>query len=162
MDFKYFPTLPLKEILQKWCDVLSTDQDIIDYCMAKYGKAPTVFVGLDVRDSPGEEDCPLIVVFPGDKNEGLKQANYQYNLSIGFVILQENFTTTGNVREYHGIYEVDDIAQLSLKAVVVASEDYPVSQATIRIDLTEHQPQYAGHMDLTIDIPVTMGAELSY
>lgn len=162
MDYPNFPTLPQKQILQKWRDILVNDADIKAYCLGKYGKAPNFFVGLDVRDSPGEDICPLIVIFPGDKIEGLKQSAYNYTASVGWVILQEDFTISENLKEYHGIYEVDDIGQLILKAVMNANPDYPVTQVDFRIDLTEHQPQYAGHMDITMEISVTMGVDLVY
>ncbi|MEN6568058.1 MAG: hypothetical protein ABFC57_17375 [Veillonellales bacterium] len=156
------PTLALSAILKKWRDVISTDSAILAYCTEKYNVAPKLFVEIDERNPPKEDSCPYIVLWPGHKVEGLNNVAYQYVIPVSWVIYQRAKVTTGAITEYSGVYEIDELGQLILKAVAEANPDYPVTNVDFASNLTDYQPQYVGHMEITISVAITMGADLEY
>ncbi|MBP2643729.1 MAG: hypothetical protein H6Q67_1616 [Firmicutes bacterium] len=162
------PTLALMQIARKWRDIFAEDSDIQEWYFDKYDVLPKIFVGLDVRNGPKEDDCPYIAIIPGNKVEGLFQDNYHYNMSLGWVIKQEHTTIitgtdeTSEIEEFDGIAECDEIGQILLSKIIMANSDYPLTEINYDISLTEHQPQYVGSMDITIEVPRTIGVEIEY
>lgn len=159
------PTLALTSILTKWQTALLANDALNTFCLSKYGRKPHIYIGLDLRNPPADDDetqYPYIVLFPGPKTEGLNQTEYTYTPSVGWVLIQEAVTTGDNTTTYDGIIEVDEMGQLILQAVAEANPDYPVTQVDFKATGLAFAPQYAGTADVTISIPITMGLELEY
>jgi len=159
------PTLPMIDIITKWKNVLVADTPLNDFCLAKYGRKPHIYVGVDLRNPPSEDEpelFPYIVLLPGPKTEGLNQSVYTYTPTVGWVVMQENTTVEGDVTFYDGLTEADEMGQLIFAAVAEANPDYPVTQLDVKSTGFAIAPQYAGTFDATISIPITMGVELEY
>lgn len=154
------PTMPVTTVMKKWRDILAADPAVKAFCLSKYGKEPMIFLGNDVRNSPEEDSCPYIMLLPGDKVEGMLK-EYEYQASIGWVIYQEEVTVTGNVVEFNGLTEVDELGQLILKAVNEGGS-VPFKRIDYDIDYMAMQPQYGGRMDIKIEIPFTIGGTIEY
>lgn len=159
------PTMDIMRIVNKWAAVLTADAAINAFCMDKYGRAPKVLIGIDERNPPSDQDdtnFPYIVLYPGPVVEGLNQTSYTYTISAGWVVYQENKTTSGQITSYNGIEECSALGQLIYKAVGMANEDYPITNVDKKAILTAYQPQYAGMADFDVSIPVTMGVDMEY
>ena len=98
-------TLKLHDITSKWRDVLQASTSIQNYCTTKYNQTPKIYVGINGKNMPADADCPLIILYPGAKTEGLELQEYSYKLTVGWIILQNATTTANNITEYLGIAE---------------------------------------------------------
>lgn len=158
------PSISLNDIIDKWVTALSNNVSIIDFCANSYGATagPTIFVGLDAKNSPQEADCPYIIILDISKEEGPQQNQYSYRGQIGWAIKQANTTTTDKVKQLDGVTESVEFGQLILEAINEAGA-HPVTRVAMNNNATsEFAPQFPGVMDIEIDIDVCLGAELVY
>lgn len=84
-------TLPLATIITAWAQALVRSAEINAFCLLQYRRTPTIFVGINKKKPPTEDDCPYIVIRPGAKEEGELDA-YSYVISVGWAIKNENET----------------------------------------------------------------------
>lgn len=157
-----FPTIPITDFTQKWRDAIKNSTAISAFCMAHYEKALSLYVGINGKKPPDDGNCPLIIVFPGEKVEGIGESEYHYTGSIGWSIIQPKVTVTNGVSENNGIYEADELGQLILTAIAEINPSYPVSRVDYSFESNVFFPQFPGRMDITIEIPVVMGAQITY
>jgi hypothetical protein len=156
------PTLKLSDILNRWRDAIRTSQPIQDYCAAKYGKAPKLYVGLNGKQPPADSDCPFIVLYPGAKSEGLELQEYTYTLTVGWTILQSATTTANAATEYLGVAECDDLGQLIYLELAQLSTDNPISTVDYSIEPVAYYPRFPGRMDITLKITSVNGYSIIY
>ena len=156
------PTITLQSIVEKWRDAIKYSSAISSFCQTKYGKPLTLYVGFNGKNPPKAENCPFAVIFSGTKTEGLGEPEYQYMVSIGWAILQDDVTITNGVHEVIGAKESDQLGQLLYEAIAEASTNYPVTHVEYDVETQTFFPQFPGRIDAVISVPVTMGANLVY
>lgn len=156
------PTIAINSIVSKWRDAIKNNAAIEAYCQAKYGKSLKIYVSIDKKEPPRDVDCPYVILFPGEKNEGLDQPEYSYAVTIGWAIYNKTKTTVDNVVEYVGASEVDELGQMIYGAIATLNPSYPASSLYYTIETYQHFPQMVGQMVVTLDVPITMGTTLSY
>lgn len=156
------PTLPLSDVIGKWRDALKASAAIQTYCTAKYGKTPNIYVGMNGKNPPVDSACPFIILYPGAKTEGLELQEYTYKVPIGWAIIQETSTVTGNVTEYAGVAECDGLGQLIYLELAQLSADNPVSVVNYSIEPVAYYPRFPGRMDITLKITPANGYNINY
>lgn len=154
-------TLSLSTIVRAWRDLLAANATISDYCLARYGRTPRLYVGINAKKPPTEADCPYIVIRPGVKEEG-ELEEFTYAISVGWAIKNENQTTNDNVIEQNGVYECDDLGQLIYQALAEASANSPVTRSQYEIEPIEFWPQFVGQMELETTITPAIGGSITY
>jgi hypothetical protein len=149
-------TLQLTQITDKWLIVLQNSAQLNDYCIAEYGKKPTIFVGLNPKDTISEQFLPAIVIYPIGKIEGLNKEQYTYTMFCGWDILHKGTNEADGVVELDGMKKSDELGQLLYRTLSVASQDNPIS--TIRYELdTAWAPRWPGWFYADIDIYPPIG-----
>lgn len=156
------PTLQLTDITSRWRDALQASAPIQNYCNAKYGKAPKLYVGISGKQLPAAADCPCIVLYPGAKSEGLELQEYNYKITVGWTILQDDFTTADNVTEYAGVSECDGLGQLIYLELAQITTDNPISVVNYSIEPVAYYPRFFGRMDITLKILPVNGYSITY
>lgn len=167
-------TLKLKTIALRWRDILMNSPEIRDFCVDKYGKPPTIFMGVNGKKLPDKKYCPAIFILPGVKTEGLDQAELSYGIGVSWSIDQSNVMVDGEVKpwseslageviEFLGVYETDDFGQLIYEVLQTELMDnFPVSKVTYNIETSSDWPQFPGYMLLETIIEPVMGENLEY
>lgn len=156
------PTLKLSDIIGKWRNALTASESIQNYCTTKFTRKPKIYVGVNGKNMPADEDCPLIILYPGSKKEGLELQEYTYTLTVGWVILQEGTTTVNNVIEYSGIAECDELGQLIYQELAGLSAKNPISAVDYSIEPIAYYPRFPGRMDITIKITPVNSYSIEY
>lgn len=156
------PTLKLGDIIIKWRDALQASQPIQDFCTAHYNKAPKFFVGMNGNNMPTATDCPMIILYPGGKSEGLELQEYIYKLAVGWTILQDAVTVTNNTTEFNGVNECDTLGQLIYQELAQLSTDNPISVVNYSIEPVAYYPKFLGRMNITIKITPVNGYSINY
>jgi hypothetical protein len=155
-------TLKLSGITSKWRDALKASTSIQNYCTAKYSQTPKIYVGINGKKMPADTDCPVIILYPGAKTEGLELKEYIYKLTVGWIILQAATTTTNNITEYTGVAECDELGQLIYQELAGLSTDNPISAVNYSIEPVAYYPRFPGRMDITIKITPVNGYSIEY
>jgi hypothetical protein len=155
-------TLKLSDITNKWRDALQANTSIRNYCTAKYNRAPQIYVGMNGKNLPADSSCPMIVIYPGAKSEGLELQEYTYKITVGWTILQPVATTTNNVTEYSGVTECDELGQLIYLALAELSADHPISKVEYSIEPVAYYPRFIGRMDIALTITPINGYSINY
>ncbi|MDU4960934.1 MAG: hypothetical protein E6X17_09795 [Sporomusaceae bacterium] len=156
------PTLKLSDILTKWREAIQASQPIQNYCVAKYGTAPKLYIGMNGKQLPADSDCPFIVLYPGAKSEGLELQEYTYTLTVGWTILQSATTADNATTEYLGVAECDDLGQLIYLELAYLSTDNPISAVDYSIEPVAYYPRFPGRMDITLKITSVNGYDIIY
>lgn len=105
----------------------------------------------------------MIILFPGNKDEGLEQDTFTYRASVGWSIVNETVDTSApGIVKYPGVFESDHLGQLIWGVLAEASSDNPVSRVFYDLEAVEFFPQIPGRMDLEIDITPPIGATIEY
>lgn len=156
------PTLKLSDIINKWRDALQASTVIRDYCITKYNKAPKISIGINSKHPPADEDYPLIVLYPGAKEEGLELQEYCYKLTVRWTILQAETAAAGDITEYLGVAECDDLGQLIYLELAGLSTDNPISSVRYNLDPVASYPRFPGWMDITLKITPVNGYDINY
>lgn len=175
------PTLAITTIIQKWRDVLYADPAIYAYCLAQYGRPPTIYVGVPRISPPTAANCPYIVIRPGSKVEGTAHAENAYAVAVGWSILADDIGSTTTVHalpvpgneeppetynvsviENSAVYEADALGQLILAAIDGASGDNPISTADYELEVVDFLPQVVGDVQIEIGIASVHAGALSY
>ncbi|MDF2631431.1 MAG: hypothetical protein K0Q85_27 [Caproiciproducens sp.] len=169
------PTLKLKTIAMTWRDILMESGKIRGFCQEKYGKPPTIFMGMNGQRLPVKETCPYIAIVGGVKKEGLEEESFLYHIGISWVIMQSNALVDGEIKpwsekltgetiECMGVYECDELGQLIYEVLQEALGDsWPISKIDYEVDWAPpYFPQWPGHMVAATSILPTMGEEIEY
>lgn len=149
------------QVVQKLRDLLSADTgDFADWCSTNLGQLPGVYVGIDVRDPPGEEQCPFVVVRPGVNREGEDQQEYDVAVSVDWGILSGDADVSGRVTEYAGLYTIDGFGRVIWECLTAGiSEQVSLSRSEYELSPIEFFPMLLGGMDITITVPYLVGAD---
>ena len=156
------PTLRISDIISKWRDALQASQPIQNFCITHYNKAPEIFVGINGKMPPTPEHCPLIILYPGAKTEGLELQEYTYKLTVGWAIEQNAVTVTNRVTEFSGISECDALGQLIYLELAQLSPDNPVSVLNYTIEPVAYFPRFPGRMEITVKIAPVNGYSINF
>ncbi len=155
-------TLKLSDIISKWRDALQASTAIQTFCTTKYSASPKIYVGVNGKALPVNTDCPLIIIYPGAKSEGLELQEFTYNITIGWAIVQETSNTTNGVTEYAGVGECDSLGQLIYEELAGLSTDNPISTVNYSIEPVAYYPRFPGRMDICLKITPANGYSISY
>lgn len=156
------PTLKLSDIMKKWRDALQTSTAIRDFCITKYNATLKISIGTNPKHSPADTEYPLVILYPGVKEEGLELQEYTYKLTVKWTIFQDDITATGDIKEYSGVQESDELGQLIYMELVGLSADNPISSVRYNLDPVACYPRFPGWMDITLKITPVNGYSIHY
>lgn len=105
--------MDIATLLEKIRDTLAADADCKEFCQAKYGKDPLVYLGVDDDNPPPQDQYPVIVVFSVNRvSRGDGDKFITYNANIGVGIVNETVTTVDNKITLPGLVEAEALRQL--------------------------------------------------
>jgi len=167
-------TLDLTSIAEKWSDTLAASTRLKAWCQEKYGKDPTIFYAANGRKLPDKKYCPVVIVLPGLKHEGISEDPLKYIISVSWCVENNKATVdgvsaawneklTGSYIKFDGARETDEFGQLIYEIIQeVAKDIFPVSSVDFSIETQEFFPQWPGFMILSTDIEPTFGEIIKY
>ena len=154
--------ISLMDIVDKMTAVLAADAALTDWADDKYDKAVTILIGLDERNRPGPEACPLILIRPDRQDTGQSVTEMKHRVQIDWAVHDDTVTTTGTVTEYTGVRRVDEMGRLIWAALCAGiSSHVAMDQAEYVLETVERFPMLLGGMDITINVPQLIGAEIT-
>lgn len=155
-------TIPLMDIAMRQAEALRDSQAIKGFCLSKYGKLPQIIVGHNVKQKPGKDDCPAILIPRLGKVEGEDSREFRYFTLVGWMIVNDQETAQDEIRILQGFEESDALGQMIYETLCLLNPSYPVSESHYEIDAVEFFPMIVGEMQLNITMPRTIGRAMKY
>lgn len=93
------------------------------WCMTKYGKNPTIFVGIDpLKPPPFSGNCPMIIICFGIRAREADQRYRAHSVRIGVAVEDKDNrqARTGQIVRFLGCDDLDDFADLVEKEITRA------------------------------------------
>lgn len=115
------------ELLLKIADVLQNDSDLNAWCIARFSKAPTIYLWSDENAPPPEEDYPVICIPKIAQTRGPDRRNVMWQVFIGFGVVNSEITTDGALKTYSGFIQAEqfrEYAEAALKKARFAKIDF--------------------------------------
>lgn len=154
--------ISLMAIVDKMSAVLAADTELAAWVDEKYDKPLTILVGLDERNRPGPDSCPLILIRP--ESQGLSQSasEQSHRVQVDWAVFDDAVTVAGTVTVYTGVRRVDEMGRLIWDALRSGiSSHVAMDQAEYVLETVERFPLLLGGMDITINVPQVIGAEIN-
>ena len=123
------------------------------WCQEHYGKDPVVFVGIDQKRPPSPSDVPFVAFSSSESTEKglLSQGALLFDVIWG--VANEEKTVTGNLVEYDGARECDEMGSLVAAALERVEPSFTVASGTYDIDLsTPWFPLWCGVLTLNANL----------
>lgn len=149
------------DILELFAAKLAASTDLAEWCNTNLGKEPTIFLGIDLRDPPGRDSAPFIVLQPAPAQEGDEVSTFRYLVTVDWCLVEEGSTTTGNVRAMDGPKLAEAMGRLILDELRVASANVTLSSWTYTLEQVEFFPMIMAGLDLTLNVPHLIGGSIS-
>ena len=149
------------DILNLFATTLAGTPEVDAWCQTNFSKDATIYLGFDVREPPGEESAPFIVLHPGPAQEGDEERQFSYVVMVDWGIVAETTDNSGGVNSLTGLRLADEFGRIILNALRGANDNISLSSWTYSVEPVEFFPLILAGMVLTINIPHLIGGEIS-
>lgn len=96
---------------------LRDDEVLQSWCQSEFGKALTVFSGIDDRNPPREEDYPLVALVGVESKRGLFRAKGEWVASLSVGVVNEAVSRVDNLVTYPGQAQVEVLREMAEEAI---------------------------------------------
>lgn len=162
------------------------DSALETWCQAKYGQSVSVYVGMDMRNPPGEDDYPLVHIVASGKVAGQSLAAIDHRFSVvcgvhdtrsesstdawtdhagdiwvdeGGDVWVDHETNAGIVQSY-GVTYVEELRALVQTAITGAvPAGCWVERIEVDYESVEMYPFFLAGMEITVSQPVYQGGD---
>ncbi len=143
--------MTVTEALRKIKEALQSDDELIDYCLQRYGRRHRVYLGLDLNAPPEAADYPLIAITYRSSyaERNLRRfVDSTVTLFVGITYEGREEDEHGN-REYAGVAELEDFAAL-VRDRVCQIEDLPIEVLGFEPDFPAPYPVWTGRIEVSL------------
>jgi len=105
------------EVLQAIRDALAGDAALNAWCVEQFGKAPSVFLGIDENRPPAEEDYPLVALVGIEQVRGQDRRELEWRVFLGVGVVNDEITESGTVRTSTGFLHAETLRELAENAL---------------------------------------------
>lgn len=151
----------LKTTLETFKDALTANAALSTWCQAIYGRQLTVYVNMDARNPPGEEQCPYILIRPTAAvyGRGASQKTMMYDLLCVVNDTSEQINAEIGAEEYSGVQAVIDFLDYAVAAIAAADTGNALLQdVQAEFETIEFFPFFMAGCPLTLVEPYPLGA----
>lgn len=119
------------EILSAVHASLLSDSAMTAWCVAQFGVAPIIWLGVDDRNPPGDSDYPSVSIVGVEHiRSAATRGSVDWRISIGAGVVNETLVSSGSSRIYTGLLQAETLRELAEDALYRAK----ISGLTVGID----------------------------
>lgn len=130
-------------VARHWLDLLVNDETIKSWALSKYGRAPTFYLGVNVKDPPSAKNCPVVALYPLPESGGQEIYPWTHAVGIEWAVYQEGTQLIRGITECLGLVEADELGQLIL-GVLQSDSEFISNQIDYSVNPVEHWPIFQG------------------
>lgn len=105
------------EVLQAAQAALLADSGLTAWCTAQFGRAPTVWLGIDNNQPPAESDYPVVAIATVEQARGLGRGEIGWRVMIGVGLVNDELLSVGLARTYTGFLQAETLRELAENAL---------------------------------------------
>ena len=101
--------MDINTILTDIAQDIALNADLGAWSTVTYGRTHEVFINIDRRNPPGEDNCPYVVLYPISKNVGSGESVKRHGFEIICCVNDDSSRTHAetNVTEYEGVQNIE-------------------------------------------------------
>lgn len=137
--------------------------EISTFCNDNYEREIAIFDSPDDQTLPSEEDCPFVTIYRNEMMLGEAVNSWGYSYEIVVAVSDETVDESlidDLIVKQNGVRRVEELSFLIYDAI---TKNMPcngnIDEAKLDIDESQH-PLYIGFLDLTINVPQVIGAQV--
>ncbi len=140
-------------------DALATDVALTAWCNTNYGQPQSIFVGVDQRKPPNEDDYPCIHLFPLSKASGydLTEEANGVGLTCGVVNEAETSGLNDKITQLESIPDLETYRGMIIGIVGANVSGGFIDRVTTTYNTIEFFPFALATMQIQITNPYAMG-----
>lgn len=115
--------------------------------MSRYGRAPTFYLGINVKDPPNEDNCPIVALYPLPESGGQEIHPWTHAVGVEWCVCNEGTRVISGVTECLGLVDADELGQMILD-IINADAEYVSNQVDYNISPVEKWPLFQGEMSI--------------
>lgn len=136
---------------------IANDAEIASWSSTNYGRGFLVYDGVDLDNLPGEENCPMVIVYNDELVQGSDQEDHVQRVITSCCIADTGKEIVGNVVKFAGCDMLEEFRKLVQNAVVpIRSGNIAFSQVEVDYQPIEQFPLFVAHMRFSITEPQTL------
>lgn len=131
-------------------DAIHDNSATQSWCTSNYSRNHKVYVGIDIRKPPAEDQYPIVHLFPMTKLEGYELEEQEHGFGVTCGLYKTGTRTTGktNVVEYTGMQDIESFRKLVETAITGTSiADIRIDSLNIDYETIEFFPFFLANMD---------------
>lgn len=153
----------INELIDRIIEEIAIDPATRQFCESNYARAHKVYVNLDDRNWPSDEDTPYLAIFPDSKSVGHTQSNKGHVLECLCCIYDDTgrqHPWIDNIFQYQGVYRVEEFRKHTETAITKADLVGGVIESIdVDYDVISSFPFHFASMIISISEPVTIGSD---
>lgn len=153
--------IKLTDLTSYFRDTLHDDATLNAWSTTNLSANPNILVGIDVKNSPGEKDVPIIAIHPISQKVGEEVNVFSYTILVQTAILKDERTVNGRKKEYTGITLIDEFSDQVWIALKKPANNIALSRQNFAIEKLENYPLFTADMIIEVDVPNLIGGSVT-
>jgi hypothetical protein len=152
----------LKTTLEAFKDALTGNAALATWCQAIYGRQVNVYVNRDMRNPPGEAECPYILIQPvaAYYGRGATTKTMQFDMVCCVNDDTEQINAEIGAKEYSGVQAVIDLLDLAVAAIAAVDTGNALLQdIQAEFETIEFFPFFMAGAPISLVEPLPLGAD---
>lgn len=154
----------ITNLLELWRDTLVADSAISTFCTTNFSTACTFYVGMDIKNLPGEANAPFLILQPQTQIDGQSDPTLVWAIDIFLGVSSSIFADyqSKGANEMKAIYLLDEFKGLVMTALeaLAASRNLVTDSVSFTFD-TDTFPLVVGTLSIESRYTNTIGASFS-
>jgi len=143
----------INTLMENLREALHDDEALQVWSNVHYGSYHKVYVGIDTRNPPGEDDYPLVHLFPIEKTVGYEMDAQDHVIGVTCGIHDTATLTLAreNLVEYRGMTYIEEFRKLAETAIAGADiGTLRIDALRIEYETVEFFPYFLATMEITM------------
>jgi len=154
--------LNIIDLIDDYKEAIVTNGSLLSWVGTTYNTVPTVYVDIDSRNPPGEDECPFCIIRPESKKVGNGITRKEHILSVMCCVYDssERSQYQDNIEEYSSIKNLETFRQYVQDAITAVDiSNALVSEIDISYETFETFPFLVSDMILKVIENTPMGGD---
>lgn len=135
------------ELLIALREALAGDAELESWCMERFGRAPTIALGVDEENPPQKDEYPLVAIIDLSQSRGNLQPKNTWEVHLGVGVVNNTVEITGNRKTYPGMLQAEEMRVLAENAIY-RSRLAPTSTVSDTYSISSY-PLFVSHTYVT-------------
>jgi len=147
--------MKLMNVVSAIASKIASSSAISSWCKTNNYTQLKVFVGLNGKNPPTENDCPYVIIYPSLWTEGEREGEWSWIVVVAWSVYNTSSASSGGMVTLTGLQHTDDLGELLWACVKEAclGLGFPASRADYDIEAYEFFPQFPGRMSVVLRVP---------